>query len=107
MVSRPYTPALNPSGDVTQWKLPETINKILRGKINNVADVTLRAGQTTTVIKNPLIGPTSHINLTPLTASASVALASAYISARIDGSATITHPLAVAVDQNFTYQVVA
>jgi hypothetical protein len=104
-MARSYTPALNPSGEQDPWKLPQTVNKLLQGKSNNVGDVTFTASATTTLIKNGLIGPNSHIDLAPLTANARTALGAAYISARIEGQATVTHASNAAVDQTFTYEV--
>lgn len=104
-MSRSYTPELNPSGETNPWKLPQAVNNALRGKTNNIGDVTFRASQTTTVINNALIGPQSHIDLSPLTANARTALTSAYVSNRIEGSATITHPSNAAADQTFTYTI--
>lgn len=106
-MARTYPLALNPDGETAAWKYPRTINELRRGKTANCQDLTFRASQTTTVIKDPLIGPDSHIVFTPLTASARTALNSAYVSSRGDQTATITHPSNAATDQNFTYSVTA
>lgn len=104
-MSRSSTLALNPTGSVEAWRLVQAINQMLRGKLNNVDDVTLRASQTTTTISDPTIGPSSIIILTPRSASAATALQSAYVSAQSQNSATITHPSNAAVDQNVRYCV--
>lgn len=106
-MARTYPLALNPDGETSAWKYPRTINELRRGKTANCQDLTFRASQTTTVIFDPLIGPDSYIELTPLTAAARTALNGSYISARSDGSATVTHPSNAATNQNFVYVVVA
>jgi hypothetical protein len=102
---RPYTTALNPSGDSAPWKIVQAINQLLRGKANNVSDVTLTQSSTTTVILNPLIGPDSHITITPLTTNAATALVGWYVSSRAAGTATITHTLNANTDLDCTLMV--
>lgn len=106
-MARTYPLALNPDGEKAAWKYPRAINELRKGKSANVQDLTLRASQTTTVILDPLIGPDSYIELMPLTAAARTALNGSYVSARSNGSATITHPSNAATNQNFVYVVVA
>lgn len=103
---RSRTLALNPSGKLNDWDVAARVNQILRGKTNNVNDITLTQSSTTTVINDPLITPLSHINLTALTANAALALAGWWVSSRGDGTATITHTLNANTDLQCTYDVV-
>lgn len=102
---RSFTLSLNPSGKLTIWDVAVRINSILRGKTNNVGDVKLTAGATTTQINNPIITPLSHITLSPLSANSAAALATTYISNRTEGQATLTHANAGTTDRDFTYSV--
>lgn len=104
MSGRTYPTALNPSGLDPASKVAQVVNDLRRGKGANVQDITLRASQTTTVIKDPLVSALSMIVLTPLTASARTALNSAHYTPTA-GSFTITHPSNAATDQNVRYGV--
>ena len=85
-------------------KMAEAINNILRGKIiQPIGSVTLTASQTTTTLSNPLIGASSWIGFMPTTANAAAATANLYVSARSDGSATLTHANNAQVDRTFVY----
>jgi hypothetical protein len=68
-------------------------------------EVTLTASSTTTTLSDTRIGPSSHISLTPLSSSAAGALSGLYVSARGDGTATLTHASTAAVDKTFSYTV--
>lgn len=84
--------------------LYQAIVSLLQGKANNTASGTLTAGTTTTVLE-PLVTVQSHITLTPLSAASATALASAYVSSRVQGTSfTITHGVAVGTE-TFTYAI--
>lgn len=86
--------------------ISEAVRQVLDGKVNYVKTVSLRANQTTTAIADTRLGPTSFIGLMPTTANAAVALATTYISARIDGAATITHASTADTDKTFVLLIV-
>lgn len=75
------------------------------GKTNNVGDVTLTASSTTSTLTDANITPNSHIAFTPTTANAVTAAAALYVSARDNGSATLTHASSANTDQTFSYTV--
>lgn len=104
-MTRPYTTAVNPTGKNVVWALSQAVNQILKGRTNNVGDVTLTANSATTTLLNPLITPDSHISLRALTANAAAALGGLYVSARAAGTATLTHANNAQVDKTFTYTI--
>ncbi len=102
---RTYTKALNTSGVNQDYQIAQTVNSSLRGKTNNVSDITLTQSSTTTVITDPLITTDSHIDITALTANAAAALVGWWVSSRAAGTATITHTLNANADLECTYTV--
>lgn len=87
-------------------RLARVLNGVLGGKMNAVTDVTLTANTTTTTISDQRIGPYSFIGLTPVTANAAAVVASTYISARDQYTATITHPNDANADKTFVVLIV-
>jgi hypothetical protein len=97
---------LNPAG-ATPREISSVVNNILSGKSNNTGSVTLAvASATTTTINDELIGTESVILLMPTTANAASALATLYVSARVKGIATLTHPANAVEDKTFSYMIV-
>jgi uncharacterized protein (UPF0264 family) len=80
-----------------------TINEMLRGRANNVGEVTLDASVTTTTISDIRIKQTMTAVLIPRTANAAAAMTNVYISAVADGSITLTHSSTATVDRTFDY----
>lgn len=80
-----------------------TINEMLRGRANNVGEVTLEAGTTTTTISDIRIKQTMTAVLIPRSANAAAAMTNVYISAVADGSITLTHANTATVDRTFDY----
>lgn len=80
-----------------------TINEILKGRANNVGEVTLTASATSTTISDIRIKLTMTAVLIPRTANAAAALTNVYISAVADGSITLTHSNTATVDRTFDY----
>lgn len=80
-----------------------TINEMLKGRGNNVGEVTLDANVTTTTIDDIRIKQTMTAVLIPRTANAAAAMTNVYISAVADGSITLTHSSAASVDRTFDY----
>ena len=90
-------------------RVAETVNNILKGKINAVLPITLRANETTTVIIDARIGFYSALILQPLTADAAYALyASPYVlpSGQQSGQVTLNHASSASVDQNFNLVII-
>lgn len=86
--------------------LRDMVRSLYDGKSNNTGSVTLRAGETTTVVTDPRIGGGSAILLTPLSAHAAAALGGLWVSARATGSATLSHASTADTDKAFAYVVV-
>lgn len=82
------------------------INSLLLGKSNNVSSVTLTASSATTTVTDPRLTFASYIGLMPTTANAATATANVYVSARGDGTATLTHTNNAQVDRTFLMLIV-
>ena len=80
-----------------------TINELLKGRANNVGEVTLEDGVTTTQVIDTRITLTAKVFLSPRTANAAGAIATTYVSDVADGSFTLTHANAVSTDRTFDY----
>lgn len=80
-----------------------TINEMLKGRANNVGEVTLDANTTTTTISDIRIKLSMTAVLIPRTANAAAAMTNVYISAVADGSITLTHANTATVDRTFDY----
>ena len=83
--------------------LATTVNEILKGRANNTGSVTLTAGATTTTVTDNLFGSNMVPLLVPTTANAAAALATTYVSARANGSFTLTHANAATSNRTFLY----
>jgi hypothetical protein len=79
---------------------------MMDGKTNNTGSVTLRASQATTVITDARVGASSVIVFSPRTANAAAAFGGLYVSAKGNGTATLTHALNVQTDKTFDYCVI-
>ena len=86
-------------------KIAEGTELALNGKIRSVGTITLADGSATTALPDKRIGPQSFIGFMPTTANAAGELATMYVSARTDESATITHANNAEVDRTFIYVV--
>ena len=84
-------------------QISTTVNEILKGRGNNVGEVTLDANVTTTTISDIRIKQTMTAILIPRTANAAAAMTNVYISAVADGSITLTHSSTATVDRTFDY----
>ncbi len=91
-----------------EWmsKMARAINNILKGKTNNVGDVTLTANAASTVVTDPRVGYNSVVTLSPTTSNAAAAIGTTYIATYGDGTFTITHANNAQVDKVFKYTVV-
>ena len=88
-------------------KLADAINNMLKGKLNNVGDITLTAATALTTLTDARIGANSYIDFMPQTANAAAEKSSGnlYISSRGKGTADITHTSTATNDRTFTYAV--
>lgn len=80
-----------------------TVNELLKGRANNVGEVTLTASVTTTTITDTRIKSQMKIFITPSTANAAAALTNVYVSTVADGSFTLTHSSTATTDRTFDY----
>jgi hypothetical protein len=79
----------------------EQFNRLLQGKMNAVATVTLAPG-TTTTITDSRIGPASFISVSPTNAAAAGLFSGVHIASKTKGSATLGHGTAAGTE---TYDV--
>tara|TARA_R110002020_G_scaffold263918_1_gene478663 strand:+ start:5860 stop:6189 length:330 start_codon:yes stop_codon:yes gene_type:complete len=86
--------------------ISNTVNNTLEGKLNSTGTITLRASQTTSTLTDARLGVNSIILFMPITANGLTAYNTLYVSARADGSATLTHASSSNSDQNFGYVVI-
>ena len=104
MTARGYTvpPAFMPNAVDHRRKLAEGIASAMAGKLNATSQVTLTPSAATTTVTDARIGSTTHISLSPLTADAAAAVTTTYVSAQINGQATLTHTSAASADRTFS-----
>lgn len=95
----------NPS--LWRQRIAQTINLILQGKINAVGTLTLTANAATTTLTDSRIGPKSFIGWSPTTANAAAEIKAGgfYISARGQGTATLTHANNAQTDRTFVIAI--
>jgi len=97
---------LNPSGALPR-EISEVVNNLVEGKSNNTGMVTLAvASATTTTLYDERIGYDSVIVFMPTTANAASAMTNLYVSAKTQGSATLTHSANTSADKTYGYIVV-
>ena len=83
-------------------QIQEVVNNIVK-QFDNYGFVTLRNGQTRTVVENGKCNSISLVVLQPLNANAAGALATTFVTAQ-DNKFTITHANA-ATERNFGYVI--
>jgi uncharacterized membrane protein len=97
---------LNPSGALPR-EISEVVNNLVEGKSNNTGTVTLAiASATNTTLYDERIGYDSIIVFMPTTANAASAMTNLYVSAKTQGSATLTHSANTSADKTYGYIVV-
>jgi hypothetical protein len=74
-----------------QRAVAEVVRNIMDGKTNNTGLITLTQSQTTTTLTDRRIGPTTVILFSPLNDKGAAELGTLYVSARGQGTATLTH----------------
>jgi hypothetical protein len=97
-------------GDIpgTLRKVVDCLANVMRGNLNATLDITLAAGAATTVVKDPRIGPFSALTFMPQTANAAAEIGAGtlYVSARLNGQATLAHANAASTDRTYTMLIV-
>lgn len=83
--------------------ITNTLNELLKGRANNVGEVTLTANVTSTTTTDTRIKSQMKVFLSPLTANAAAALTNVYVSAIADGSFTLTHSSTATTDRTYDY----
>lgn len=96
-------PLTNPDSKQQVLLISTTLNEVLKGRANNTGTLTLEDGVTTTVVEDNLFQSDMVPLLMPTTANAAGALATTYVSARANGSFTLTHANAASTDRTFLY----
>ena len=89
-----------------QRAVAEIVNGIMNGKTNNTGTITLNSSSTSTTLTDARISAESVIIMTPMSLNAAKEFGTCYISARTNGSATISHQNTGHADLNYTYIVV-
>jgi hypothetical protein len=101
MATDRFSPKIPPGGFDNPRRYADAINRVVEGRLEAYTSVTLTPGATTTTISQQNISRNSVILLSPRTANAAAALATTFVSAVADGSATLTHSNNAQVDRTF------
>jgi len=99
------TVALSPLGASIR-DVARTVNLLIRGKSNNVTNITLTANTASTILSFADIESTSFVGLTPLTANAATALTNIYISSQSAGALTLSHANNAQTDRSFKVTII-
>jgi hypothetical protein len=81
-------------------RMQSTLNAVV-GKTNNVADLTLAAGATSTTMVDARLSAFSSLSFTPTTAHAATALGTIFVTNQKNGQATINHASTADTDKTF------
>lgn len=89
-------------------RLSDILARALQGKLNVTNEVTLTASVASTTLTDTRISPQSYIDFAPQTSNAALekAAGTLYVSARLNGSATITHANNAQTDRTFTVIII-
>lgn len=88
-------------------RVAQIVNQIVQGKaINCYGSVTLTASAASTTLTDKRIGVYSVILFCPTTANAATATGNLYVSAKGNGTATLTHTNNAQTDRTFDYVVI-
>ncbi len=86
-------------------KLVISLQQLAAGRSNAVGSVTLTASATSTDVADSNFAEGSAPMLVPTTSNAAAALATTYVSARSNGSFTLTHANNAQTDRTFIYAI--
>jgi hypothetical protein len=89
-------------------RIADVVTSLMQGKMNNTTEVTLAASAGTTTITDARLTVQSVVHLEPLTANAAAEKGNGtlYISARNNGSVTLTHANNSQTDRTFAVSIV-
>ena len=103
-MSLPLVPITGPETRSWLYVLARAINALIQGRSNAIGTFTLAvAPATTTTVTNNLFEPSMVPVFAPTTASAALATTAVYVSARADGSFTLTHDASASAGRTFIY----
>lgn len=94
-------PTVNPNGTSDPRKIAAALNGAVKGKLNNLLDVTLTASAATTTLDDIRLGVASHLDFMALTAHAAAVQASIYVTGQGTGVAVVNHTSNANVDKSF------
>lgn len=83
--------------------LAQTLIEMLKGRDNSTGTFTLTANAATTTVTDNLFSSDMVPVWTPTTATAATAMTNVYVSARTNGSFTLTHANTADADKTFLY----
>lgn len=96
-----------PTSGGSEREVSEIVRGIMDGRTNNTGSITLAASSaTSTTLNDARIGYGSAILLSPVTANAAAFITSVYVSAKAQGSATLTHSANTLTDRTYQYIIV-
>lgn len=114
-ISQQPAPAWWPE-HIVEWsrKIAEVANRAVAGKLDAVGSITLTQSSATSTLTDSRITASSTIVFMPTTENAAFEItgmlqidtAALYVSARADGSATLTHANHASTDRTFGYVVI-
>jgi hypothetical protein len=98
----PVAPPTLPNEKEHRRVLAQTVNQAMAGKINATTQITLTPSSTTTTVIDSRIGANTYFGFSPLTPDAVTAqISGLHVSSQANGTATLTHASAAAIDQTF------
>lgn len=77
------------------------LRQVIDGRTDNYGQITLTAGATSTSYSSPSISENSTIVLSPRSANAAAAVGTTHVSAKANGSVTLTHANNAQTDRTF------
>lgn len=87
------------------FRIVRGIRDLFEGRRNTAGSFTLTANAASTVVTHANFGAASVPHWKPSTANAAAALATTYVSARANGSFTISHANNAQTDRTFYYSI--
>lgn len=104
----PLAPVFFTDPEEHRRRIALAANEGITGRNNNIGTVTLTASSATTTLTDASITAQSQLYFTPTTANAAAEVGAGgfYVSAKADGSATLTHANNAQNDRTFDYMVV-
>jgi len=102
----PQVPLSIPDTEQHLRLVSTSLNNTINGKLNSTGTIILTASATSTTLTDARIGGNSVILFMPTTTNGRTALNTLHVSARSNGSATLTHASSGNTDQNLSYCVI-